>query len=305
MSKLKVNKKHKDKLFRKIFRKKKDLLALYNALNGTAYTNEEDLEITTLEDVVYMGMKNDTSFIIDHIMNLYEHQSSFSPNLPLRGLLYFADLYRAHIEPIKRRLYTETPLLIPTPQYFVFYNGTKDQPERQILHLSDLFIQKEKAPALECTAVMLNINLGCNRELMEKCSLLKQYAQFIACIRDFINKGCRREDAVIKAVDTCIKNGILSDLLRKNKAEVMNMILTEFDEEDYREFLREEARDSGLTEGRAQGIAEGVQAIISICQDFHLSYEDTLKKLTEKLSISSEKATSYLEQYWNHDESTV
>lgn len=93
MSKLKVNKKHKDKLFRKIFRKKKDLLALYNALNGTAYTNEEDLEITTLEDVVYMGMKNDTSFIIDHIINLYEHQSSFSPNLPLRGLLYFADLY--------------------------------------------------------------------------------------------------------------------------------------------------------------------------------------------------------------------
>lgn len=132
---------------------------------------------------------------------------------------------------------------------------------------------------------------------MEKCSLLKQYAQFIACIRDFINKGCRREDTVIKAVDTCIKNGILSDLLRKNKAEVMNMILTEFDEEDYREFLREEARDSGL--------AEGVQAIISICQDFHLSYEDTLKKLTEKLSISSEKAASYLEQYWNHDESTV
>lgn len=136
---------------------------------------------------------------------------------------------------------------------------------------------------------------------MEKCSLLKQYAQFIACIRDFINKGCRREDAVIKAVDTCIKNGILSDLLRKNKAEVMNMILTEFDEEDYREFLREEARDSGL----AEGLAEGVQAIISICQDFHLSYEDTLKKLTEKLSISSEKAASYLEQYWNHDESTV
>lgn len=301
MGKLKVNKKHKDKLFRKIFRKKKDLLALYNALNGTAYTNEEDLEITTLEDVVYMGMKNDTSFIIDHMINLYEHQSSFSPNLPLRGLLYFSDLYRAHIEPIKRRLYTETPLFIPTPQYFVFYNGTKDQPERQTLRLSDLFIQKEKAPALECTAVMLNINLGCNRELMEKCSLLKQYAQFVACIRDFINNGYNQEEAVIKAVDTCIQNGILSDLLRKNKAEVINMILTEFDEEDYREFLREEARERGL----AEGLAEGIQAFISVCQDFHLAYEDTLKKLTEKFSITSEEAAAYLEQYWKQDENKL
>lgn len=311
MQKINVNRKHKDKLFRTVFREKKDLLALYNALNGTDYTNEDDLKITTLDDVVYMGMKNDTSFIIDHVMNLYEHQSTLSPNLPLRGLLYFADLYRAHIEPVKRRLYSESPLLIPTPQYVVFYNGTKEQPERKELHLSDLFIQKGNFPCLECTAVVLNINLGHNRELMEKCSTLKQYAQFVACVRDCVQKHKNYETGTEKAVDYCIENGILSELLLKNKSEVVNMILTEFDEEDYREFLREEARDRGLAEGRAEGIAEGraegiaegrAEGLIILCKDFHLSYEETLTKLIEKLSLNPEKAKEYLKHYWNQEE---
>ena len=96
----KINKKYKDRLFRLIFQDKKDLLELYNAINNSDYTNPEDLTITTIEDVVYMGMKNDLSFLIDDVLNLYEHQSSFSPNLPLRGLFYFSSLYREQIEPV-------------------------------------------------------------------------------------------------------------------------------------------------------------------------------------------------------------
>ncbi len=138
----KINKKYKDRLFRLIFQNKKDLLELYNAVNNSDYANPDELTITTIEDVVYMGMKNDLSFLIDDVLNLYEHQSSFSPNLPLRGLFYFASLYREQIEP-----------------------------ERQELKLSDLFIQngKKAIPALECTAVVWNINLGHNRKLMGKC----------------------------------------------------------------------------------------------------------------------------------------
>ena len=101
----KINKKYKDRVFRVIFHEKKDLLELYNAINDSNYTNPDDLTITTIEDVVYMGMKNDLSFIIGDVMNLYEHQSSFSPNLPLRGLFYFSSLYREYIEPEKYRFY--------------------------------------------------------------------------------------------------------------------------------------------------------------------------------------------------------
>lgn len=122
------NKKYKDRLFRLIFREKKDLLELYNAVNDSHHTNLDDLTITTIEDVVYMGMKNDLSFIVGDVMNLYEHQGSFSPNLPLRGLFYFASLYRSHIESVKQRLYMDLPLEIPFPQYLVFYNGTKEEP---------------------------------------------------------------------------------------------------------------------------------------------------------------------------------
>ena len=102
----KVKRNFKDSLFRLVFHGKEELLSLYNAVNGSSYTNADDLEINTLEDVVYMGMKNDLSFIIGDVMNLYEHQSSFSPNLPLRGLFYFSSLYREYIEPVKYRLYS-------------------------------------------------------------------------------------------------------------------------------------------------------------------------------------------------------
>ncbi|MCI8745248.1 MAG: hypothetical protein HFI25_06185, partial [Lachnospiraceae bacterium] len=92
----KVNRKYKDVLFRFIFRDKKDLLSLYNAINGTDYKNPEELEINTLENVIYMKMKNDLSFLVGASMNLYEHQSTWNPNMPLRGLFYFAELYERY-----------------------------------------------------------------------------------------------------------------------------------------------------------------------------------------------------------------
>lgn len=330
MKRIKVYRKHKDKLLRIIFRKKRDLLQLYNAINGSNYTNPEDLVITTLEDAIYMGMKNDLSFIIDSQLNLYEHQSTYSPNLPLRGLLYFSELYRSYIEPEKKRLYTSTPLLLPLPQYIVFYNGTEAQPERQELLLSDLFQKQDKKPALECTAIMLNINLGQNRELMEKCRVLEEYARFVACLREYVRCMPNYEEAVKKAVDDCIRNNILSEVLRKNRAEVMDMILTEFDEEEFREFLREEAREKGLAEGRAEGRAEGhaeglaeglaeghaeglaegrvegkaeghaegIRALIETCRELGISYQATRKKLEDKLLLSQEEIKKNMDLYW-------
>ena len=88
---------YKDRLFVSVYKEKKELLALYNAINGSDYKNPDDLIVNTIEDVIYLGMKNDVSFIIDTKMNLYEHQSSWNPNMPLRGLFYFAMLYKGYI----------------------------------------------------------------------------------------------------------------------------------------------------------------------------------------------------------------
>ena len=149
---------YKDSLFRMVFREKKELLSLYNAINGTAYEDPEELIVTTIEDVLYMGRKNDISFLIKDVMNLYEHQSSVNPNMPLRGLIYISMLYQGYIEQNNLDIYSSTLLKLPTPKYLVFYNGTKAEPDRQELRLSDSFIKREEQPDLECRAVILNIN---------------------------------------------------------------------------------------------------------------------------------------------------
>ena len=170
--------------------------------------------VNTLEDVVYMGMKNDVSFLFTEVLNLYEHQSTFNPNLPLRGLLYFAKLYQKIIGP-RKDLYSEKLIELPYPQFVVFYNGTKEEPERQVLELRAAFpkeYSKENA-ALQCRAVVLNINLGYNKNVMEKCRKLKGYAQFIAMIREYLEETGNIEDAVDWAIDECINQGILEDIL--------------------------------------------------------------------------------------------
>lgn len=296
MSYYKLNTKYKDRLFRLIFREKKELLELYNAVNESNYTNPDELEITTIEDVVYMGMKNDLSFIIGDEMNLYEHQSSVCPNLPLRGLFYFSSVYKSYIEPVKRRLYSTLELEIPFPQYIVFYNGTEERPEREELKLSNLFIGngKGKKPSLECTALVLNVNYGHNKELMERCKTLKQYAQFIAEIRRNLAYGMKAQEAVEEVVDECIRNDILADILRKNRGEIVDSILTEWDEDEYRDYLKEEGIKIGEERGK-------IETTIEMCQEFQFSKEDTLDRIIKKFSLKEEDAKKYMEEYWKCD----
>ena len=290
-----LNRKYKDRLFRFIFSDKGNLLQLYNAINDSHYNNPDDLVITTIDDVVYMGMKNDLSFIIDDIMSLYEHQSTYSPNLPLRGLFYFSAMYRNYIEPMKQKLYTDSPLRIPFPVYLVFYNGSMEEPERKEILLSDLFIQNGKGmqPALECTALLLNINVGHNQKLMEKCRILKEYAQFIHTIRSKISVGLPFQEAVETAVEDCISQNILSEILRKNKAEVIDMILTEYDENEFREFLKEDS----WKKGHEAGIQTGIREIIRTISELQLPKEQLLEKLTNSFSLSVEEAEEYIEKY--------
>lgn len=241
---------HKDRLFRMVFREKKELLELYNAVNDTAYTNPDELEIVTLENAVYMNMKNDLALVLDFYMNLYEHQSTYNPNIPLRDLYYIASELRGWVK--GRALYGRKAIKIPTPRFFVFYNGKDMQPERQVLKLSDAFLNPESEPALELKVVMLNINLGKNKELMERCHTLLEYAQFVAKLRKY-SEDMERKEAVERVVDECIKEGILKDFLIKYREEAIEMCIFEYDEE---ETLRQIGEDK-FAEGRLEGKREG------------------------------------------------
>lgn len=254
-----ANRRYKDELFRFIFHDKRDLLSLYNAVNGTDYKNPDDLEINTLENVIYLKMKNDLSFLVGASMNLYEHQSTWNPNMPLRGLLYFAELYERYINARGYRLSGNTRIPLPFPNYIVFYNGLEKEAEQMELRLSEAFeAGKEGAePALECRALILNINSGHNRELMEKCRRLQEYAEFISEIRKNLQRGMVLEKALGQAIEYSLEHGILTDILRRSQAEVRRMLLEEYDEKAEREYLRKEAIEEGWKEGHRKGWKEG------------------------------------------------
>lgn len=227
----KVNRSYKDRLFRFIFNDKKELLNLYNAINETTYDNPEDLEINTMDNVIYMGMKNDLSFLIYGILNLYEHQSTWNPNMPIRNLIYIVDLYKGYIQQNGLDLYGSRRILLPTPQAIVFYNGVQDQPERSVLKLSQSYEAQGKESCLEFSTIMLNVNYGKNQELMKRCQTLMEYAAFIEMIRNNMELGMRVYQAVDMAITKCVQDGILTEILTKHKSEVTQMILEEYDEQ--------------------------------------------------------------------------
>lgn len=246
-----VQRNYKDGLFLMIFRNKPALLRLYNAVRGSNYTNPDDLAVTTIENVLYMGMKNDVSFIINNQLHLYEAQSTWNPNMPLRGLFYFSDVYQGYIAEHELNIYGTKRIDLPNPNYIVFYNGTSDEPDFQTLHLSDSFIKQDDDEAcLECTATILNINFGHNQQLMETCHELYEYSYLIEQIRIGTRSGLALPDTIDQAVEHCINHSILESFLQRHRAEVTNMILKEFNLEQH---IKSEKAYS-FAEGHAEGL---------------------------------------------------
>lgn len=212
---MRVNREHKDRLFK------------------------DDLEIVTLEDVIYMRMKNDISFILDYQLNLFEHQSSDNQNMPLRGFLYFARQYEKYVIENECNLFGYKRIPIPTPQYVVFYNGDTWKGERKILKLSDSFTNKRIKGCMELEVLQLNINYGHNKEIMEKCRILGEYVVFVGKVKTY-NKAMPIEEAADRAVNECIQEGILKEILISHRAEVKDMLLTEYDEEKMKRLFQKE-----------------------------------------------------------------
>ena len=258
----KANRQYKDSLFRFIFGReesKQNLLDLYNALNNSDYKNKDDLEINTLENAIYMRMKNDVSFVLDSQMVLLEHQSTYNPNMPLRGFLYFAKLYETRIvtKMNLKNIYYPKLIKIPNPKYIVLYNGYDKKIGESIeLKLSDAFEDTNKSNGYEWTAKMININYGQNKDLLVKCKILGEYSYFVECARKYSKQYKDFSIAIDKAVEECIEKEILKDLLLKYSAEVKNMLLTEFDEEKDWAIIAKGHEEIGFEKGIEKGREE-------------------------------------------------
>lgn len=249
---------YKDTVFRLLFNDREKLLSLFNAVNGTTYSRPEELEIITLQNAVYMSMKNDLSFLVDFQMYLYEHQSTLNPNLPLRDLFYVARQYEKLT--IGKNLYGQGRVKLPTPHFIVFYNGTERQPETNRLYLSDAYEVPEAEKALELIVTVFNINSGYNEALKEKCPVLREYTEYVERVREHAREHVLHE-AVELAVSECVREGILKEFLLANRAEVVSMSIFEYNQEEHMRLEREEAylegRAEGMTVGNAKGLAAG------------------------------------------------
>ena len=250
----KANRNYKDTVFRMLFSDRKNLLSLYNAVNQRDYKNPEDLEIVTLENAIYMGMKNDLAFIVDTNLYLYEHQSTYNPNMPLRDLFYICSEYQKLVD--KKSLFSSTLQKIPAPNFIEFYNGSTVISDCTELRLSSAFEHLSGEPKLELIVTVLNVNEGHNADLMQHCSMLKEYAQYVARVRHYASDMPLNE-AVKHAVDECIREGILAEFLTRNRNEVISMSIFEYDKELEEKKLRkaefEAGREAGLTEGKTLG----------------------------------------------------
>ena len=257
---LTTHRNYKDTVFRMLFSDRKNLLSLYNAVSGAHYDDPEKLEIVTLENAIYMGMKNDLAFIIDTDLFLYEHQSTYNPNMPLRDLFYISSEYQKLVD--KKSLYSSVLQKIPAPQFIVFYNGTEKEKDSWVNHLSEAFENLSGAPKLELEVLTININEGHNSELMEQCQTLREYAQYVACVRRYA-KEFELNEAVKLAVDECIRNNILSEFLRANKSEVIAMSIFEYDKEEEERKLRKAEYEAGVAAGMKDGMKAGIADGIS------------------------------------------
>ncbi len=250
-----INEKHKDKIFCLLFGReenKENILSLYNALNNSNYENTDDIEITTIEDALYIKMKNDVSFLIDSYLSLWEQQSTFNPNMPVRGLMYYGNLYNSYIHDRGINIYGTKLVKLPTPKYVVFYNGTTNRKPIEKLKLSDAFMQEDVNSEFEWTATMINLNVGKNEELLSKCKVLSDYMTLINKIRVYKEKKNNIKEVVNQAVNECIHEGVLTEFLEKHRGDVMANVLTEFNEEVYRKGMQEEAREEGREEAKIE-----------------------------------------------------
>ena len=246
-------------------------LDVYNAMNDSVYTDPDMIQIMRLENGISLSVRNDASFFISNYLNLYEHQSTYSPNAPLRFLIYLTSLLKKMIR--KRDLYSRKRVQIATPHFAVFYNGTEKRPEKEVIKLSDAFINHTDTPEIELTVTVYNINPNNNTQLLEKSEVLRGYMIFVNRVRENLehqkkiaqnapeyDEAAYEEDlevAINEAIDYCVKHHIMEEFFRENRNEVTKSMVLDYTWERREELIRAEEYEDGKREGYAAGISQG------------------------------------------------
>lgn len=291
---------NKSRVFAFIFGReenKKWTLSLYNAVNGTSYTEPDDFTINTLGDTVYMGMKNDLSFIIRGELNIYEHQSTYNPNMPVRQLMYLGHLYSKHIKQTNQNIYGSKLMTLPVPKLMTFYNGLNEV-EDCILKLSDSFPEgiDPSDSDVEVKVHMINIRPQYESDVLNECKPLAEYAWFVEAVRR--NKETMElEPAVDTAIDDMPEEYMIKSYLVTHRAEVKDMCITEYNEAETMQLFKEEGREEGIAEGIEKGTAEGIRLFIQDKFEDSVPEDKIISKLCRLYKLSESEASRYVADF--------
>ncbi len=286
---------YKDRLFSFIFGNeahKEWTLSLYNAINGTSYDNPDDISIETIRQVLYMGMHNDVAFIIADQLSLYEQQSTFNPNMPLRMLEYTANLFEKYIKREALNKYGHRQIMLPVPRLVVFYNGLEEKENEMALHLSDAFAPEHRDSAdISVTVRMININKGHSQGLMNSCQPLDEYAWSVDSVRQY-KKTENLEAAIDKTLDSMPDSFLIKPFLEEHRAEVKNMLLTEYNEAETLEMFKRDYLAEGRAKGRAEGRAEG--RVVGRAEGKDTERLNSIRSIMDSLRVSAREAMTIL-----------
>lgn len=277
-----VNRENKDSLFRMLFSEKEELLSLYNAIRGTNYEDTSLLDINTLDGVIYLSVKNDLSFVLDNHLSIYEHQSTWCGNMPLRNLVYITNIFSNMTA--SNNVFGSEMIKLPNPHFVTFYNGKKKIPDRLEERLSQTYEHPEGEVNLELVVTVLNINHGYNEDLMRRCPTLREYAFYVESVRVY-SKRMPIEEAVEMAIQHCIKNNVLADFLRKHRAEVKHVCIFEYDAEKHLEQEIEAGEKRGEKRGEIKGMVRAFQLL-------GYDTEEIVSRVSATLEVEEEQVRS-------------
>ena len=277
----------KDRLFCALFgsKERKNLtLELYNALNGTSYTNAEDIQINTIEDVVYFGMRNDVSFLLANEINLYEQQSTWSPNVPLRAFCYVEHVVESYLYGTGKNneVYGNKLVKIPTPKIVVLYNVDESNDKSIVtdheMRLSDAF----ETPGGDVEVIVHAYNINTGNHLPSICTPLNDYSSLVGMYRKNARKAKTKEEriAAADAALNTLPDGEVKSYILSQRSEVIDMLLTEYDEKKVMECLQREAK----AEGKAEAITDLIKGGIITLEQGAMQLGISVAKMRQMIS---------------------
>lgn len=285
------NREYKSDVFSMLMEYPENALQVFNALNGTFYTDSNMVEMCTLMKCISLSVRNDASFIINMDLSIYEHQSSYNPNMPLRSLIYLGEIIRPIVR--DQDIYGNRRIMIPTPHLVVFYNGTRDCPEKEIQKFSDSYVHSGE-PEVELICTMYNINAGKNESFLSRCPVMRDYMCFVDKIREYDVAG--NEMPITDAIAWCIENNVLRDFFLNRKDEVIKAMTIDMTFEAREEIIRKEEREIGRNEGKEHATILDIDNFIFMLKKFNIPKEDVVASLCSKYPEYTDIITSKIEE---------